>query len=195
MLAYVPLFLDAYRQIKPCLRWSLAGLVSYADHAGRCHPGLRSFAAHLGMSKSKAGRDLAELAVLGHLTRKRKPGGGYAYQIAKRFLPQWSREEVSQHRDRQREARRARQAERAERGVPQPGTEEKPVKKHQGYARARVSFAGLEDGLPRPINWPQRLRSLQRSNGRFWNWDWGPRPGEAGCWVPAEILATFGGLT
>jgi DNA-binding transcriptional regulator YhcF (GntR family) len=189
MLAYVPVHFPVYRPLKQRLRWTMQCLLAYADHAGRCWPSVRTLALFAGISKSAAARDLAELAALGHLSRKRKPGGVYVYQIAKRFLPQWSREQVSQHRDRQREARRARQAERAERGVPQPGTEEKPVKKNQGYARARESFAGLIDGLPRATNWTPRVKGWKER--RFWLPGWGPRPGEAGCWVPAEILAAL----
>ena len=96
---------------------------------------------HAGISKSAAGRDLAELTRPGCITRKRRPGGVYVYRIARRFLPQWAKEQVSQAWDRQREARRARRAERAARGVPEPGTEEKPDKKNQGDARARAGFA------------------------------------------------------
>ena len=49
-----------------------------------------------GISKSAAGRDLAELEAEGHLTRTRRPGGVYVYRIARRFLPRWAREQVSQ---------------------------------------------------------------------------------------------------
>src|SRR3954471_11036995 len=120
MLAFVPVAFDLYRPLKPRLRWAMQCLVSYADPAGRCWPSLRGFAVHAGISKSAAGRDLAELAEAGLVTRKRRPGGVYVYQIARRFLPKWAKEQVSQARDRKREARRARQQERAARGVPEP---------------------------------------------------------------------------
>src|SRR5437870_1424522 len=97
-------------------------LVSFADHAGRCFPSLRTFARHADISKSAAGRDLAELTEAGLITRKRRPGGVYVYRIARRFLPKWAREQVSQHRDRKREAQRAGRAERAARAVPERGT-------------------------------------------------------------------------
>ena len=74
-------------------------LVSFADHAGRVSP-LRTFAAHAGISKSAAGRDLAALTEAGLVRRKRRPGGVYVYQIARRFLPRWAKEQVSQARDR-----------------------------------------------------------------------------------------------
>jgi DNA-binding transcriptional regulator YhcF (GntR family) len=142
MLAFVPVAFDLYRPLKPRLRWAMQCLVSFADHAGRCFPSLRGFALHAGISKSAAGRDLAELTEAGCISRKRRPGGVYVYRIARRFLPQWAKEQVSQHRDRQREARRARRADASLRGVPERGTEEKPDKKNQGDgARLRARFA------------------------------------------------------
>src|SRR3954451_17451252 len=99
MLAFVPVTFDLYRPLKPRLRWAMACLVSFADQAGRCFPSIRTFAVHAGISKSAAGRDLAELEAEGHLTRIRRAGGVYVYRIDRRFLPQWAREQVSQHRD------------------------------------------------------------------------------------------------
>jgi len=168
----------------------MACLVSYADHAGRCFPSIRTFAVHAGMSKSAAGRDLAELEAEGHLTRTRRPGGVYVYQIARRFLPQWAKEQVSQAWDRQCEARQARRAEASSRGVPERGTEEKPDKKNQGYARARqrfaksqLSYGDLNDERSR---WEARLRSWRQS--RFWLPLWGPKPTEPGCFAPSSLM-------
>src|SRR4051794_16176193 len=104
MLSFVPVTLDLYRPLKPRLKWAMACLVSFADHAGRCFPSVRTFATQAGISKSAAGRDLAELAALGHVSRKRRPGGVYVYRIARQWLPKWAAEQVSQHRDRKREA-------------------------------------------------------------------------------------------
>src|SRR3954468_2026476 len=87
MLAFVPVAFDLYRPLKPRLRWAMACLVSFADHAGRCFPSIRTFAVHAGISKSAAGRDLAKLEAEGHLTRTRRPGGVYIYRIDRRFLP------------------------------------------------------------------------------------------------------------
>src|SRR3954468_19573312 len=149
MLAYIPAYIDVYRPLKPRLRWAMQCLVSFADYAGRCFPSLRTFAMQAGISKSAAGRDLAELEAEGHLTRTRRPGGVYVYRIARRFLPRWARDQVSQHRDRQRKARRTRRAEASLMGVPQPGTKEKPEKKNQEYAKrfakSRISFGELPD--------------------------------------------------
>src|SRR4051812_23443767 len=166
MLAFVPVAFDLYRPLNPRLRWAMQCLVSFADPAGRCFPSLRGFAVHAGISKSAAGRDLAELAEAGLVTRKRRPGGVYVYQIARRFLPKWAKEQVSQARDQQCEARRARQVERAARGVPERGTEEKPIKKNQGetrggarFADRRVSYGELPDQSAR---WQARVRSWIR---------------------------------
>jgi DNA-binding transcriptional ArsR family regulator len=167
-------------------------LVGFADHTGRCFPSVRTFAVHAGISKSTAGRDLAELAEAGLVTRKRRPGGVYVYQIARKFLPRWVKEQVSQAWARQREARRARHAERVAKGVPDLGTKEKPDKKNQGNARARAGFADRKMSfgeLPDPADrWQARIRSWVRSGGTFWLADWGPRPNEPGCWAPAALL-------
>src|SRR4051812_7915768 len=157
----------------------MACLVSYADHAGRCWPSVRRFAVHAGISKSAAQRDLAELEAEGHLSRKRRPGGVYVYRIARRFLPQWAAEQVSQHRDRKAQALQGRRAERAAGGVPERGTEEKPDKKNQEKERAHARFAGVQEGLPRQPEWAPRLRGWL--NRRFWLRDWGPTPSEPGC--------------
>src|SRR3954466_12011761 len=119
MLAFVPVTFALYRPLKPRLRWAMQCLVSFADHAGRCFPSVRTFARQAGISKSAAQRDLAELEAEGHVTRKRRPGGVYVYRIARRFLPQWAKEQVSQHRDRKAQALQARRAEQAARGVPE----------------------------------------------------------------------------
>src|SRR3954468_15742382 len=81
MLAFVPVVFNVYRPLKPRLRWAMACLVSFADQAGRCFPSIRTFAVHAGISKSAAGRDLAELEAEGHLTRIRRAGGVYVYRI------------------------------------------------------------------------------------------------------------------
>ena len=196
MLSFVPVHFAVYRPLKPRLRWAMQCLVSFADHAGRCWPSIRTFAVHAGISKSAAGRDLAELEAEGHLTRTRRPGGVYVYRIARRFLPHWAREQVSQAWTRQREASRARRAERVARGVPEPGTEEKPDKKNQGNAHVRarsadrkVNFGELPDPTDR---WRARVRSWVRSGGKFWLADWGPRPNEAGCMAPVELMQGAG---
>ena len=189
LLSFVPVHFTVYRPLKPRLRWAMQCLVGYADYAGRCFPSLRTFAVQAGISKSAARRDLAELEAEGHFTRTRRPGGVYVYRIARRFLPRWAREQVSQHRDRQREARRARRADASLRGVPEPGTEEEPLKKNHGDARARfarkeISFGEMPDERAK---WQARLRSWRQS--KFWLPLWGPKPGEAGCFAPSSLMA------
>jgi len=49
MLAFVPVAFDVYRPLKPRLRWAMQCLVSFADHAGRCFPSIRTFARHAGI--------------------------------------------------------------------------------------------------------------------------------------------------
>jgi len=183
MLSFVPTAFDTYRPLKQRHRWAMQCLVGFADHAGRCFPSLRTFAVQAGISKSAAGRDLAECEAEGYLTRTRRQGGVYVYRIARRFLPQWAREQVSQARDRKREAKRARRADRVQGGVPEPGTEEKPDKKNQGYARARVSFGEMPDDRAK---WTARLRGWRQS--RFWLPLWGPKPTEPGCFAPPGLL-------
>jgi DNA-binding transcriptional MocR family regulator len=190
LLPFVPVTFAVYRPLKPRLRWAMQCLVGFADHAGRCFPSLRTFARQAGISKSAAGRDLAELQAEGHLTRTHRPGGVYVYRIARRFLPRWAREQVSQARDRQREARRARCAEASSRGVPEPGTKEKPWKKNHGnakrFAKSGSSFGGLPDERSK---WEARLRSWRQS--RFWLPLWGPKPDEAGCFAPPSLMTSL----
>ena len=49
-------------------------------------------------------------------------------------------------------------------------------------ADRRVSFSELPDDRAK---WQARLRSWRQS--RFWLPLWGPKPGEAGCFAPAEL--------
>jgi DNA-binding transcriptional ArsR family regulator len=156
MLAFVPVVFDAYRTVRPALRWTLQNLVGFADRTGRCFPSVRKLAAVAGLSKSTASRHLADLARDGILTRQRRPGGCYSYTIAARFLPA------------------ARVSHKRDQAVPPARTEENPIKKNP-------------DGLPDDsAKWKARLRSWRKS--RFWLPFWGPKPTEAGCFVPPELL-------
>src|SRR3954463_9237801 len=122
MLAFVPVSFDVYRPLKPRLRWAMQCLVSFADRAGRCWPSVRKLAAFAGLSKSAVSRHLRDLVEAGVITRKRRPGGVYDYQIDPRFLP---RSPVSHPR--------------AE-GVPrQPGQETDAPNRQERRARARDS--------------------------------------------------------
>src|SRR3954468_3549665 len=158
MLAFVPTVFDLYRPLKPHLRWTLQCLVSFADRAGRCFPSIRKLAEHAGLSKSAAGRHLAALERTGVITRQRRPGGVYDYQIDPRFLP---RAPVSHSR--------------ASTVPRQLGQETEPPKQPR-EARQRARFAKVrktEDELPDPADqWQARIRSWGRS--KFWLSAWGP---------------------
>src|SRR4051794_28891716 len=194
MLAFVPVAFDVYRPLKPRLRWAMQCLVSFADHAGRCFPSIRTFALHAGVSRSAAQRDLADLAAAGLVTRRRRPGGVYVYRIGPRFLPKWPKRKVSQARDWQIIAASDQRSDRSTGAVPVLGTKENSDKKNQGWARKRAQFAKPEminGGLPDETDrWKARIRSWLKS--RFWLPDWGPRPDEPGCWAPLSVLSVAG---
>jgi DNA-binding transcriptional regulator YhcF (GntR family) len=194
MLAFVPVAFDVYRPLKPRLRWAMACLVSFADHAGRCFPSVRTFALHAGISKSAAQRDLADLVGAGLVNRKRRRGGVYIYQIDRRFLPKMAPRKLSQTRDAKRQDGAVQPLDRSTGGVPARGTEEKSDKKNQGWARERARFAnqGMSFGeIPDDrAKWEARLRSWRKSG--FWLPLWGAKPGEAGCVVPATLLQSTG---
>src|SRR4051794_22098692 len=155
MLAFVPVAFDVYRPLKPRLRWAMQCLVSFADRTGRCFPSVRKLAAFSGLSKSAVSRHLQDLVECGAITRQRRPGGVYDYQIDPRFLP---RAPVSHQR---------------EAGVPQQAGQETDPPKQTREARSRPRFAkpGLSFGelTDDCAKWEARLRSWQRSGGKFWN--------------------------
>src|SRR4051812_4269717 len=166
MLAYIPVRFDLYRAIRPHLRWTLQCLVGFADRAGRCFPSVRTLAEVAGISKSSVSRHLAALERDGTISRQRKPGGCYAYQIDSRFLP--AAREVSHKRDQ---------------AVPLMRTEEYPIKKKEAGA---YDWEGVNG------QWKARVDGWRRSGGKFWLPQWGPRPSEPGCFAPAALLQTTG---
>jgi len=174
MLAFVPVTLDLYRSVRRHLHWTLQNLVAFADRTGRCFPSVRTLAAATGQPRSTVSRHLAKLAEEGVITRRRRPGGVYAYVIASRFLP--AARGVSHRR---------------EKGVPPPGREEQAGKK-TGFAQARFAKSGISFGeMPdERAKWQARLRGWRKS--RFWLPLWGPKPTEAGCFAPLDVLATGG---
>jgi DNA-binding transcriptional MocR family regulator len=169
LLPFIPVTLDLYRTVRRHLHWTLQNLVAFADRTGRCFPSVRTLAAATGQPRSTVSRHLAQLAAEGVIARQRRPGGVYAYVIAARFLP--ARRGLSHSR---------------EKGVPLAGTEEQAGKK-TGYAkrfvRTGVSFGEMPD---EQAKWEARLRSWRQS--RFWLPLWGPKPTEAGCFVPSALL-------
>ena len=176
MLAFVPVAFDVYRPLKPRLRWAMQCLVSFADRTGRCFPSVRKLAAFAGLSKSAVSRHLRDLVECGVVTRKRRPGSVYVYEIAPRFLPRAS---VSHQR--------------AE-GVPrQAGQETYPPKQTKGarprprFANQKVSFGEMPDDQAK---WEARLRSWHKSG--FWLPSFGPKPTEPGCFAPLALLQNAG---
>jgi DNA-binding transcriptional ArsR family regulator len=172
VLVFVPVAFDVYRPLKPRLRWAMQCLVSFADRTGRCFPSVRKLAAFAGLSKSAVSRHLRDLVEYGVITRRRRPGGVYDYEIDPRFLP---RAPVSHQRAA---------------GVPrQAGQETEPEKqterarKRARFANRGVSFGEMPDDHAK---WEARLRSWRNSG--FWLPLWGSKPGEAGCMVPAALL-------
>ena len=176
MLPFVPVAFDVYRPLKPRLRWAMACLVSFADRAGRCFPSVRKLAAFAGLSKSAVSRHLRDLVEAGVITRKRRPGSVYEYEIDPRFLP---RAPVSHPRAA---------------GVPQQAGQETDAPNQTTEARRRARFAnrGVSFGeiSDETVKWEARLRSWRQSS--FWLPLWGSKPGEAGCIVPPALLT--GGL-
>jgi DNA-binding transcriptional MocR family regulator len=175
MLPFVPVCFDLYRPLKPHLRWSLQCLVSFANRSGRCWPSVRRLAAFAGLSKSAVSRHLAELVREHVITRKRRPGSVYEYEINARFLP---RAPVSRPQPKA--------------VPPDAGQETEPAKQTREGARARarfadrkVSFGALPDGLDR---WAPRVRAWRKSG--FWLAEWGARPNEPGCLASPALLQT-----
>jgi DNA-binding transcriptional ArsR family regulator len=157
LLRFVPVVFDAYRPLKPHLRWTLQCLVGFADKSGRCFPSVRKLAEVTGLGKSTVARHLSELVKADAITRRRRPGGGYSYQIEARFLPA------------------ARVSHQRKWAVPRAADkEEKLFKKKPDSA--------LPDDLPSAAPWKQRLQGWERS--RFWLAQWGPRPNEPGGFAP-----------
>jgi Helix-turn-helix domain len=169
LLPFVPAVIDLYRPFRPHLRWTMQCLVSFADRAGRCFPSIRKLAEHAGSTKSTVSRHLTELSRIGVITRQRRPGGVYEYEIDARFLP---RAPVSHQRME---------------GVPcKPGQETEPPKQIE----RRFDLSGAIDGLPRQTEWGPRLRGWAKS--RFWLPAWGPKPTEPGCFGPPALLRPGG---
>jgi DNA-binding transcriptional MocR family regulator len=170
LLSFVPVTLDLYRTVRRHLHWTLQNLVAFADRTGRCFPSVRTLAGATGTPRSTVSRHLAQLAQEGVIARQRRPGGVYAYVIEARFLP--AARGVSHSR---------------EKGVPPPGREEQASKKTR-YARARFVKSGVSFGeMPdERSKWEARLRGWRKSG--FWLSNFGPKPDQAGCFAPAEVL-------
>ena len=139
-------------------------------------PVVRKLAAFAGLSKSTVSRHLRDLVECGVITRQRRPGGVYDYQIDPRFLP---RAPVSHPR--------------AE-GVPrQAGQETDPSKQtRQARKRARFAKSGMSFGeIPdERAKWEARLRSWRQVP--VLAAALGPEADRAGLLRASEVLAASG---
>lgn len=159
MFATVHLPFDAYRDLPtPTHRWLMTCLARYSDRAGRAWPTMRQLAEDARLSLSTVQRRLKELAEMGVFHRTRKGVGRYVYTLAEPYRLGWpKRVSAPQHR------------------VSHAGTQEALPTKDKEKGR----FEGLVGESP----WTQRLASWRKSG--FWlTSQWGPRPGEAGCFAP-----------
>ena len=102
---------------------------------------IRTFAVHAGISKSAAGRDLAALRPRALVTRKRRPAASMSTGSPGASCRAGRRSRCPKLGTGKSEARNARHADRPLRSVPERGTEEKPDKKNQGYARGARDLA------------------------------------------------------
>jgi len=161
MLVFVPVAFNLYRPLKPHLRWTLQCLVGFADKSGRCFPSVRKLAEVTGLGKSTVARHLSELVKAFAITRRRRPGGGYSYQVDARFLPAARLTAGVSHQ--------------RNRAVPPARTEENTLKKKSDS----LDFRSAEP-------WEQRLLGWKKS--RFWLPQWGPRPNEIGCFAPCVTI-------
>jgi hypothetical protein len=166
MLSFVPVIFAEYRKLPPRMWPVMQALVAHADRDGKCWPSVRRLADITGVPRSTVSRYLTAITRAGHLSRTRKPGGVYVYTIGARWLPA----AVSQHRPK---------------AVPSGAAATVPTPAPKNETSKKISDSALPDDLAK---WGPRLRSWHRSGGRFWNAFWGPRPNEAGCFVPAAVL-------
>lgn len=162
-------------------RWLLVCLARYVDKAGTAFPAMRQLAQDAGISLATVSRRLADLARLGVFQRERLPGGGrYRYVLAEPYRPRWP-----DKADNRVSAPQKRSSHGASPDQALPG-------KHVGksFARSGTLVSEVRDDRDQ---WDARVRSWQNSGGRFWLPQWGPRPTEAGCFVPLSLLQGLSG--
>ena len=162
MFQIIAIPFDAYAALpSPQHRWLLTCLARYTDRDGKCWPSMRQLALDARMPLATVCRYLAAMASLGVFQRERRPGGRYCYRLAAAYVPRWP-------------GRAYRRVPAAKHGVSEAGTQEaKPAK--QSFKRRFAEDLPVEP-------WQQRIDSWRAS--RFWLPQWGPRPGDPGCWAP-----------
>lgn len=166
---------DAFQALpSPQHRWLLTCLARYTDPAGKCLPSMRQLAIDARLSLSTVCRRLAEMADLNVFQRTRKGVGRYVYQLAEAYRPRWpGRVSGPKHGVSQGETPEQVETTKQTRGAHPRGQ----------FAERKVSFGEMPDERSK---WQARLRSWRQS--RFWLPLWGPKPGEAGCFAPLEVL-------
>jgi hypothetical protein len=165
---------DAFQALpSPTHRWLLTCFSRYVDRAGKAFPSLRQLARDARMSLASVSRYMTAMEQLGVFQRERKPGRRYVYTLAEAYRPRWP-------------GRPKPAVSAPEPGVSQAARQQAKLEKH--FEKER--FAELPDERR---TWEPRLRSWHRSDGRFWNAFWGPKPNEPGCWAPAALLSTVKG--
>ena len=152
-------------------RWVLMALARYADRDGRCWPSMRQIARDARMSVASVCRYLRSLADLGVFQRSRSPGMRYRYRLAEAYVPRWPGRVSSAHTT------------VSTHEIHKAG-ENKQRSRYAAYPDQELTISHDDSS-----RWEARLRAWQR-NG-FWPVFAGPKPGERGCFVPAEILAAM----
>jgi hypothetical protein len=124
---------------------------------------MRQLATDAKMSLATVCRYLASMAALGVFQRERKPGGRYCYRLVEAYVPRWPG-----------------RVPRVQLGVSKGGTQQAKPAKHIFKRRFAEEL---------PVDpWEQRLAHWRQSG--FWLGMWGPKPNEAGCFAPVELLGT-----
>jgi hypothetical protein len=188
--AIIALPYDALKDLPPLEFKTLTALLRYVDKLGRCWPTLKQLAADVGRSEATMSRVMARLdhAYGVFDERVRRDGGRYRYTVNARFLPRWP----GKQRD-------AASGTASTCSVPSPlaqranGDQANPSKYvergRERPIRSAYQKAEGQDGLlDMSDQWKARIGGWQRSGGRFWLPQWGPRPNEPGHFIPPSVL-------
>ena len=171
MLAFVPVTLDLYRTVRRHLHWTLQNLVGVRRPHRQVLPPLS------GRSPRLLGRPGARSRVTWRNWPPRassRVSGVLAAATPTLSRPASCRRSAGcpigaigvSHR-----------REQKNRQVRKPGAHA------PDFVDRKVSFGEIPDDH---VKWQARLRSWRTS--RFWLPLWGPKPGEAGCFAPREVL-------
>ncbi len=170
MFQIIAIPFDAYAALPSSEhRWLLTCLARYADCEGKCWPSMRQLAEDARLSLASVCRYLRSMADLGVFQRVRRGVGRYVYTLSETYRPRWPGRA---------DGRADRRVPALQRGVSEVGTQEaRPAK--------QTRFAEVLSEEP----WQQRLDSWLKS--RFWLPQWGPQPGDPGCFAPTALVQTM----